>query len=149
MSVLRHPSFKPSYSCIKAIRAYFSSLPKPVSDSELIVVGDRIFTDVVMANRMARRAPVDADSEKEPETSRTSTRVVGPLSVWTTGVWQRESMLMRAIEAGVMRGVERWIVGPDAAAQELARRFVRELPVLPPAPKRGMLAKLWDRIRGS
>ncbi|KAJ8453727.1 hypothetical protein ONZ51_g13437 [Trametes cubensis] len=53
--VLRHSALKPSYACINAVRAYFASLPRPVRDDELVVVGDRLFTDVVMANRMARR----------------------------------------------------------------------------------------------
>ena len=60
--VLCHAALKPSYSCIKDIRAYFAGLPKPVRDDELVVVGDRVFTDVVMARRMK-----------------------GPLAVWTTG----------------------------------------------------------------
>ncbi|KIJ15571.1 hypothetical protein PAXINDRAFT_29563, partial [Paxillus involutus ATCC 200175] len=50
--VLRHNSPKPAYSCINAIRAYFSTLRVPIKDEELVVVGDRVFTDVVMANRM-------------------------------------------------------------------------------------------------
>ena len=55
--VLSHKVFKPSYSCINAIRTYFSSLRRPVFDDELIVVGDRIFTDIVMANRMRLTNP--------------------------------------------------------------------------------------------
>ncbi|EKM81170.1 hypothetical protein AGABI1DRAFT_72020 [Agaricus bisporus var. burnettii JB137-S8] len=50
--VLYHKSFKPSYSCIKSIRSYFSTLPRPISDDELIIIGDRIFTDIVLSNRM-------------------------------------------------------------------------------------------------
>ena len=49
---LLHKSFKPAYSCIYAIRSYFSSLHSPIPDRELIIVGDRIFTDVVLANWM-------------------------------------------------------------------------------------------------
>ena len=50
--VLRHNSPKPArYSCIKSIRTYFSTLRVPIEEV-LEIVGDRIFTDVVMANRM-------------------------------------------------------------------------------------------------
>lgn len=92
MPVLRHGSFKPAYSCINSIRNYFSSLEKPISDHELIVVGDRIMTDVVMANRMKR-------SKGEEGT--------GPLAIWTTGVWQKESMVMRWLERGLVNLVDR------------------------------------------
>ncbi|KAF5355060.1 hypothetical protein D9756_005514 [Leucocoprinus leucothites] len=55
--VLNHKTFKPGYPCINSIRAYFSSLRRPILDDELIIVGDRIFTDVVMANRMRLTNP--------------------------------------------------------------------------------------------
>ncbi|KIP08684.1 hypothetical protein PHLGIDRAFT_29464 [Phlebiopsis gigantea 11061_1 CR5-6] len=84
--VLRHKVFKPSYSCISSIRKYFTSLPTPIRDDELIIVGDRIFTDIVMANRMAH----------------------GPLSIWTSGVWQREATAMRWLEKGLMQGIQRY-----------------------------------------
>ncbi|KAJ8520175.1 hypothetical protein ONZ45_g2969 [Pleurotus djamor] len=89
--VLIHNKFKPSYSCIEQIRGYFSALEKPIQDKELVIVGDRIFTDVIMANRMKRR---EGDAE------------VGPLSIWTTGVWKRESMVMRWLEKGLVNAVE-------------------------------------------
>ncbi|KAF9450094.1 hypothetical protein P691DRAFT_798553 [Macrolepiota fuliginosa MF-IS2] len=55
--VLYHKSFKPAYSCVSSIRTYFSSLHRPISDDELIIVGDRIFTDIVLANRMRLTNP--------------------------------------------------------------------------------------------
>lgn len=133
--VLRHPAFKPSYSCISSIRAYFASLPRPVRDDELIVVGDRLFTDTVLANRMARyervtqrlspSATSDAASSveklsKELDASAPSDVVkplasarmrVGPLAILTTAVWERDSPVLRRMEMQVMRGVERWVLG--------------------------------------
>ncbi|KAI5988154.1 HAD phosphatase [Pisolithus albus] len=98
--VLHHGSPKPAYRCISAIRAYFSSLPNPIQDHELVVVGDRVFTDVVMANRMKRRVTcTTGEADKIPPIR---DRVNGPLAVWTNGVWQKESM--------VMRWIERWLV---------------------------------------
>ncbi|KAF8418253.1 mitochondrial PGP phosphatase-domain-containing protein [Boletus edulis BED1] len=100
--VLRHNSPKPAYSCIKSIRGYFSTLRDPIKDEELVIVGDRVFTDVVMANRMRRRlvhGPAGTDSELER---------CGPLAVWTTGVWQRESMMVRWLEKRVVDKVMRW-----------------------------------------
>jgi len=85
--VLFHQSLKPSYSCIQSIRNYFSSLPAPIEEKQLIVIGDRIFTDVVMANRM------------------------NTMSIWTTGVWKKESMLMRWMEKKLVNGVTRWSSG--------------------------------------
>ncbi|KAH0829104.1 hypothetical protein J3R83DRAFT_2570 [Lanmaoa asiatica] len=61
--VLRHNSPKPAYSCIKSIRTYFSTLRDPIKDEELVIVGDRIFTDVVMAKRM-RRHPKHRSGEE-------------------------------------------------------------------------------------
>ena len=90
--VLRHNALKPAYSCIKSIRAYFSTLESPVKDKELVIVGDRIFTDVVMANRMSVVR---------------GTKTCGPLAVWTTGVWQKESMVVRWVERTVVSMMSR------------------------------------------
>lgn len=128
MPVLRHPSFKPSYPCISSIRAYFASLPRPVRDDELIMVGDRVFTDTVIANRMARyehvsrrltmeTTPSVEKFSKELDASEAakplaSARVrVGPLAILTTAVWERDSPVLRRMEMQLMRGVERWVVG--------------------------------------
>ncbi|KAJ3575289.1 hypothetical protein NP233_g1200 [Leucocoprinus birnbaumii] len=67
--VLNHHVFKPGYSCINSIRTYFSSLHRPITDDELIIVGDRIFTDIVMANRMRLtnpRRPTDPAHTPKP-----------------------------------------------------------------------------------
>ncbi|KIL00854.1 hypothetical protein PAXRUDRAFT_69609, partial [Paxillus rubicundulus Ve08.2h10] len=107
--VLRHNSPKPAYSCIKAVRAYFSTLRVPIKDEELVVVGDRVFTDVVMANRMHRRprsglkrAEREEDSPPQP-----FLRACGPLAIWTTGVWHRESMMVRWLEKRLVDVVTR------------------------------------------
>ncbi|KIM82547.1 hypothetical protein PILCRDRAFT_70627 [Piloderma croceum F 1598] len=89
--VLRHASLKPSYACIKGIRAYFASLQAPRTDSELIIVGDRIFTDVVLANRM-----------------RSNPSSPGPLAIWMTRVWKKEGTFMRWMEGRLVRAVEAW-----------------------------------------
>jgi len=159
--VLRHPSFKPSYSCITSIRTYFGSLPKPVRDEELIVVGDRLLTDIVMANRMARRRSVPvvmedrekAASEEKVYNVMKSTTVerIGPLAVWTEGVWEREGMFMRWLEKGLLLGVERWVVRGEGLHYEAnAARFVRNPSVVEATPKqRGFWQKVWSRLRMS
>jgi phosphatidylglycerophosphatase GEP4 len=63
-----------------------------------VIVGDRIFTDVVMANRMRGSG-------------------CGPLAVWTTGVWQRESMMVRWLEKRVVDMVTRW-TGRESTFQD-------------------------------
>ena len=160
--MLRHSVFKPSYSCIKSIRAYFRSIPQPVRDEELIVVGDRLLTDVIMANRMARKKlPRGADAAPEDEkhalvaenldsagTARPDR--VGPLAVWTDGLWKREALALRAIEKGMLRGVERWVLGPQEVAwrEGLQHRFVKPLPVAEELGKeRGWVRSLWERLR--
>ena len=81
--VLQHNSPKPAHSCISSIRAYFYSLRDPVKEDELVVIGDRIFTDVVMANRMRRRAVLRAKESKEDLASLHET-VNGPLAIGRT-----------------------------------------------------------------
>ncbi|KAH9888467.1 mitochondrial PGP phosphatase-domain-containing protein [Cubamyces lactineus] len=143
--VLRHSSLKPSYACIKSIRAYFASLPRPVRDEELIVVGDRLLTDVVMANRMSRRASSPSLPHSGGATAEKTEKSrlleddgvlarpgrVGPLAVWTEGLWKRENLALRALERGLLKGVERWVLQPQEEAwrDSLQHRFVRPLPV--------------------
>lgn len=56
----------------------------PIKPSELIVVGDRVFTDVILGNKL------------------------GALSIWTTGLWERELMPMRYVEYSVVRLLDDW-----------------------------------------
>ncbi|KAI0090592.1 mitochondrial PGP phosphatase-domain-containing protein [Irpex rosettiformis] len=165
--VLRHKVFKPSYSCISAIRNYFASLPKPVKDNELIVVGDRIFTDVVLANRMSRRRalpPSNSVEEKKKShessssledgnSQKTIAPRTGPLSVCTSGVWKREGMVMRYMEKSLMQGIQRYVVPDNGLGHTNASQFVRELPP-PPSPEpesrmRRCFGKLWSLLSRS
>ncbi|KAG6857748.1 hypothetical protein H0H87_004164 [Tephrocybe sp. NHM501043] len=136
--VLRHKTFKPAYSCVSAVRGYFSSLRFPIRDEELIVIGDRIFTDVVMANRMRRwkdspgllkmilTCGYEDGGAVGKETDTPQARPQGPLAVWTTGVWQKESMGMRWCEQKLVDVVRRWTQKPGETFN--ASRFVREVP---------------------
>ncbi|KAI8978192.1 mitochondrial PGP phosphatase-domain-containing protein [Trametes punicea] len=154
--VLRHTSLKPSYACIKSIRAYFASLPRPVRDEELVIVGDRLLTDVVMANRMSRRAssnPNPTGSEKTEvggEEGLARPDRVGPLSVWTEGLWKRESLALRNLEQGMLKGAERWVLKPQEVAwrESLQHRFVKPLPVAEVQDrKEGWVRRLMRRFR--
>ncbi|EGN92760.1 hypothetical protein SERLA73DRAFT_65290 [Serpula lacrymans var. lacrymans S7.3] len=129
--VLRHASLKPSYACISRVRGYFSSLRVPVRDEELVVVGDRIFTDVVMGNRMGRGGGGVGGAEKE----------TGPLAIWTRGVWKRESMAMRWLEKGLVDAVGRWTGGERLESGS----FVKRIPVT--EVKEGRLTRLVNRFR--
>lgn len=138
--VLRHGTLKPGYSCIASIRAYFSSLRVPIFDDELVVVGDRIFTDVVMASRM--RSDFALSSSDAPARA----RIGGPLAIWTDGVWQKESMIMRWAEKRLLNVVRKWArheetssVGTDV--------FVRKLPSPEPRKTGTALTRLLDMIR--
>ena len=152
--VLRHKVFKPSYSCISAVRTYFSTLPEPVRDEELVVIGDRLFTDVVLANRMARLLPAPPTTATEKVEINTGTTDgvqsktrVGPLSVWTEGVWEKENMFMRALEKGLLAGLKRYVVA-DNGMQHSAEpeRFIKPPPPIP-APKPSVLQRIWKVVR--
>ena len=139
--VLLHAALKPSYACTTAA---LSALPG-LAPHELIVVGDRIFTDVVLAHRLThprtlmariaarlglapaqpRSSPGDAGVGSGAGVGRSgeSTRV--PLAVWTTGVWTRESMAMRRAEAWLVHFLERWVQGTREQRDILEERFVR------------------------
>lgn len=139
--VLLHASLKPSYACTAAA---LSALPD-LAPHELIVVGDRIFTDVVLAHRLAHPrtlmariaarlglAPARADSSPSDAGAGSSASVGGggeyaraPLAVWTTGVWMRESMGMRSAEGWLVRLVERWVRGTREHRDTLEERFVK------------------------
>ncbi|EPQ55215.1 HAD phosphatase [Gloeophyllum trabeum ATCC 11539] len=139
--VLRHATPKPGYACISSIRAYFASLPRPLRDSELVVVGDRVFTDVVLANRMNGRRRFfsrrKAEGGGEGE---------GPLAVWTTGVWARESMFMRWGERQLVRAVERWVARKPVRDSGM---FVKPDVVTKDAQeKRGITSRLLARMFG-
>ncbi|KAF5355566.1 hypothetical protein D9758_006342 [Tetrapyrgos nigripes] len=154
--VLFHSSLKPSYSCIASIQAYFRSLQHPVHDRELIIVGDRLFTDVVMANRMGMNqkgwiehvrsllgSSRPNSSIGDPTQSMTTP---GTLAIWTTGVWKRESMVMRFAEKQLLEAVQKW--SKPREGQEIAMDtsiFIREPP--PPPPKSGLIQKLMTRLR--
>lgn len=164
--VLQHKTFKPAYSCISGINLYFSCLKMPVRDDELIVVGDRIFTDIVMANRMRKARLAEARSpnflqtalscafEKQGAlaTEKETAGVVdpgpkpnGPLAVWTTGVWKRESMFMRFLEAKLVTAVQKWSTPAGDEPVDTAR-FVKEYSE-PVPPKISLAERVWNRFK--
>ena len=144
--VLQHNSPKPAYSCISSIRAYFSSLRDPVKEDELVVIGDRIFTDIVMANRMRRRAVFRAEESKEDLAS-LHERVSGPLAIWTNGVWKKEGMVMRYVESRLVDAVCRWM---DSSSQlaEFQKAFTKPMPPLDSSEgKKTSIKRLWSMLR--
>lgn len=148
--VLRHASLKPSYACISSIRAYFASLPSPIQDDELIVVGDRIFTDVVLANRMSRRRPPSKDAEKSAQEGEAVRQRIGPLSVWTEGIWERESMGFRWLEKQTMQSIRKWITEHnDTVVPQDLGRFVKPFPVPKTLEKPSLVERLWHSLRRS
>lgn len=163
--VLQHKALKPAYSCISSIRAYFSSLHRPISDDELVIVGDRIFTDIVLANRMRLTNPkIQTDpskprgllketfssiSGKEADTEKGNIREKhlvegrGPLAVWTSGVWQKEAMGMRWFEKKTVEAVEKWSTQASGDLRDTSR-FIRRIKV--EEPKLSVLAQLWTQL---
>ena len=128
--------------------------------NELIVVGDRIFTDVVMANRMARKQAVPSNgtpqdipaSEKSQQTTASSKQErVGPLSIWTTGVWEREAMPMRFLEKSFTEAIRRHVVAENGVRVlgGDVTKFVKPEPAkeAPPTPRPGLASRIWQRIR--
>jgi phosphatidylglycerophosphatase GEP4 len=108
-----------------------------VRDDELIIVGDRIFTDVVMVNRM-KRSTKDSNSLQ---------KIVGPLAIYTTGVWERESMVMRWCEKKLVAAVERWVGGnADSSSKS---EFIKREPGPTLEGKAGIFRNLWNKIAKS
>ena len=143
--VLQHNSLKPAYSCISDIRAYFASLRDPIQDDELVVVGDRIFTDVVMASRMRRRAVRRAEASKDVAPLRE--RVHGPLAIWTNDVWQKESMVIRYFESRLMDAVCSWT---DSSSQlaEFQKAFTKPIPPRDTSEeKKTSIKRFWSLLR--
>ncbi|KAG2366222.1 mitochondrial PGP phosphatase-domain-containing protein [Suillus spraguei] len=138
--VLRHDTLKPGYSCIASIRSYFSSLSVPIPDDELVIVGDRIFTDVIMANRM--RSGFASSSNDAPARA----RIGGPLAIWTDGVWQKESMTMRWAERRLLDLVRKW-AGHGETSSVGTDIFVRELPSPEPRKTGSALTKFLGMTR--
>jgi len=102
----------------------------PILEDELIVIGDRVFTDVVMANRMRRKGysqeTLDRDSEgTEKDGNAPPDRPRGPLAVWTTGIWEKEALMMRWFEKQLVYLVHRWF-GPTHPASARLGRFIKK-----------------------
>ncbi|KIM20182.1 hypothetical protein M408DRAFT_328111, partial [Serendipita vermifera MAFF 305830] len=104
--VLRHNHKKPSRRCAKEIVDYFTGLDdiekhpsrvnpgvsSPLSSEvqqqrqpKIILVGDRIMTDILLANEM------------------------GAYGIYTTRLWEREALFLRFIERSYLFLVTRWL----------------------------------------
>lgn len=129
-----------------------------MKDEELIIVGDRLLTDIVMANRMSCRAPPSPSYSYEGCAEKSSLhhfdesvrpQRVGPLAVWTEGLWKRENLVLRTLEQGLLKGTERWVLKPQEAAwrESLQHRFVKPLPVVEEVAKEGWVRRLVRRFR--
>ncbi len=93
---------------------------------EMVVVGDRLFTGVVLAHRLTH--PRTPWNRLIPLLARTSYRFgSAPLAVWMTGVWQREygNALCKVKARSPRRAVSR----RRASAQGCARGPIRQEPV--------------------
>ena len=146
--VLFHKSFKPAYSCINAIKSYFSTRQPPIRENELIVVGDRIFTDVVLANRMHRRYQRSLPKPTSDSSQLPTAQLPRTLAIWTTGVWKRESMAMRWLEKRLVDSVQRLSTPKPGEALDV-ERFVKELPPPPPTPKWYAISRLRNLLSRS
>lgn len=82
-----------------------------MKDDELVIIGDRIFTDVVMANRMKAR-----------DTGR------GPLAIWTSGVWVKEAMGMRWMEKKLVDVVTKYTNGEEQYTTQFLKPQVLKKP---------------------
>jgi phosphatidylglycerophosphatase GEP4 len=86
--VLRHNHKKPTKACASEIAVYFTRLSANSSGSypgpRIVLIGDRLLTDMLLANEM------------------------GAYGIWTTRLWEREAMLLRAFERGLLSLVSGW-----------------------------------------
>jgi phosphatidylglycerophosphatase GEP4 len=84
--VLRHNHKKPTKACASEIAIYFTHLSAASSAPglQLVLIGDRLLTDMLLANEM------------------------GAYGIWTTHLWEREALLLRAFERGLLAVVRGW-----------------------------------------
>lgn len=100
-----------------------------IEPHELIFVGDRIFTDGVLAHRLAHPRTLTQHASLRVFRLESGSSLVGagarpgasvweggeptrvPLGVWTTGMRMRESMTMRWTEKWLVHPVERCVQG--------------------------------------
>ena len=120
-------------------------------------MGDRVFTDVVLANRMRMQynrqrqsllvsPDPSQDAEKESRLEASKPEIpAGPLAIWTTGVWERESMLMRWMERSLVNTVERWSTPPTGEPIDISQFLKEEKIEL--AKKSSGLVALLSRLR--
>ena len=95
--VLLHFGHKPTESCCQAILRHFASLANP--PTSLLVIGDRIGTDVILAHRLNRISSHQT------------------LSILTTVTWSRPSpplYLLRQAESAVMSLIRRFSKPPES-----------------------------------
>ncbi|KAJ7935213.1 mitochondrial PGP phosphatase-domain-containing protein [Mycena leptocephala] len=136
--VLYHSTAKPSYSCIKAIQRYFSSLQTPVRPEQLIVVGDGGSGLLRLCFRSGFEQGGTVGRETNAASGHRSIES-GPLAIWTTGVWKREATFMRWCEKKLVDIIQRRI-SRDEIEPEQPSLFIKELPP-PPAQTRSW--KFW------
>ena len=93
-------------------------------------MGDRVFTDVVMANRMRgvgfRNKAHTVPGHKTESVSQGTEpyQPDGPLAIWTTGIWQKEAMGMRWLERKLVKVVQQCT--EDVQDGPRTTQFVRE-----------------------
>jgi phosphatidylglycerophosphatase GEP4 len=113
-----------------------------------------------MANRMNRKPSLltmfyecafeSAGSPGKEKKGEQEKRDRGPLAIWTTGVWERESMAMRWCEKRLVRVVERWSTrGSADARMDASSRFVKEVLEPEPVREKGFLGRLWSSLSRS
>ena len=113
-------------------------------------MGDRVFTDVVMANRMRGGIGfsnmIRTFTDHKTETIGRGTepyQLNGPLAIWTTRIWQKEAMGMRWLERKLVEVVKRWTEDAKSDDPDTAQ-FVRE--VVEAEPLRCTMTGLLKRI---
>jgi phosphatidylglycerophosphatase GEP4 len=104
----------------------------------------------LLGTALSRNIEKDSTSTAEKESFGEPTGVshpVGPLPIWTTGVWERESMIMRWLEHGLVKSVQRWTTPPAGEAID-PTPFLKVLRKPEPQRKLSVLEHLFARLRG-
>ncbi|KAF8515348.1 mitochondrial PGP phosphatase-domain-containing protein [Hysterangium stoloniferum] len=100
--VLRRASMKPSNHTVAAIRSHFASKSPPLTGGDkLIVIGDRVFTDIVLAKRL------------------------GAFSILVTRDWTHtfRARVIGVTERALVRLAQKWTKKGDASSY---RSFIQE-----------------------
>lgn len=91
------------------------------------MVGDRILTDVVLANRMRSSSQKAEQPTDRIQGETREWRPEGPLGIYVDKVWKKDAVVLRALERGLLRLTERYTIAEEEkeVQRRISKSFIR------------------------